>query len=430
MQASPRETFSQPPAMSERQNPAPDSHESRRGRADAMPQHGPAALVYLSLLWRHRLVIAALSLGPAVAVALLLFLWPSRYVAASVYERQLSESQYSVLLQRFFSQENLDKIIFHLRGQGLEEYARRLVKARGRQSFGKLIRFDVSPMYPRRLQTTDPNTSTQISNFQAGLLYVRVFGSSVPQALTAGAIVTNNLENVLPLYEVRNGLKESIHKYKRLAAEIEDERFTLTVDLQKEQAKLLKLKSVEGVAAQPGQDNIVLQFNDIKSSSEFLPLSYQVLAVHSRIIDLEESVAGNAEKYAYYLKVLDVTGRLLSRIEGSLLTDYTVGQFLQSLQEQLKTSQDAAVTDYLQSYIRRTENLVQMSTRAGEKPAVYLVSRRIARNSILTFVVFLMIALLTAVLLEYRRQMWDLRCNGLSVFVPHGKDVGNPRAVP
>lgn len=395
--------------MSERQNPAPDAHEFRRGRADPVPLQGPAALVYLSLLWRYSLVIAALSLGPAVAVALLLVLWPSQYVAASVYERQLSESQYSVLQQRFFSQENLDKIIFHLRGRGLEKYARRLDKARGRQSFGKLIRFGVSPMYPRRLQTTDPNTSTQISNFQARLLYVTVFGGSEDQVLTTGAIVTNNLENILPLYDIRNGLKESIQEYKRLAAEIEDKRFALTVDLQREQARLLKLKSVDGIASQPGQDNIVLQFNDIKSSSEFLPLSYQVLAVHSRIIDLEESVAGDAEKYAYYLKVLDVSDRLLNRIESSLLTDYTVGQFLESLREQLKTSQDAAVTDYLQSYMRRTENLVQMSTRAGEKPAVYVVSRSIVKNSILAFVVFLMIALLTSVLLEYRRQQSDLR---------------------
>jgi hypothetical protein len=403
-----RETVLQPPTMSERQHPAPDPHESGRGGRDAVPPQGPAALVYLSLLWRHRVVIAALSLGPAAAVALLLFLWPSRYAAASVYERQLSESQYSVLQQRFFSQENLDKILFQLRGQGLEKYAQRLAKARVRQSFDRLIRFDVSPMYPRRLQTTDPNTSTQISNFQARLLYVKVFGNSEDQVLTAEAVVTNNLENILPLYDIRNGLKESIQEYKRLASEIEDKRFLLTVDLQKEQAKLLKLKGVEEGAAQRGQDNIVLQFNDMKSSSEFLPLSYQILAVQSRIIDLQESVAGNVEKYAYYLKVLDVNGRLLNQIEGNLLAYYTVGQFLESLREQLKTSQDAAVTDHLQSYIRKTENLVQMSTRAGEKPAVYLVSKKIARNSILTFVVSLMIALFTAVLLEYRRLRRDL----------------------
>lgn len=354
---------------------------------------------------RHR----GISIGPAVAVALLLFLWPSRYTATSVYERQLSESQYSVLLRRFYSQENLDKIIAHLREQGLAGYASRLDKARVRQSFDKLIRFEVSPMYPRRLQTTDPNMSTQISNFQAKLLYVKVFGSSEPQVLKAGAIVTNNLENVLPLYDIRNGLKDSIQEYKKLAAEIEDKRFSLTVDLQKEQAKLLKLKSVEGVAAQPGQDNIVLQFNDMKNSSEFLPLSYQVLAVQSRIIDLQESVTGDGEKYAYYLKVLDLNNRLLSQIEGNLLTDYTVEQFLGSLGEQLQASQDTAATDYLKSYIRKTENLIQMNTRAGEMPAVYLVSKKIAKNSVLTFVVFLMIALFTAVLSEYRRQRCNLR---------------------
>lgn len=349
-------------------------------------------------------MIAALSVTPAVAVALLLSLWPPKYNATFVYERQLSESQHTVLLQRFYSQENLDKIIRRLGEQGLADYAGKLDKARVRQSFNSLIRFEVSPMYPKRLQTTDPTTSAQISAFQARLLSVKVIGDSYQQVLKAGAIITDNVEGVLPVYDIRNELKESIQRYQTLAAQVEDNRFTLTVDLQMEQAKLQKLKSVDGAATQTSQGNIVLQFTDVEKSSEFLPLPNQILAVHSRIIDLQETLASDTEKYAFYLKVLDLNNRLLKQIEGSLLTDYTAQQFLTSLGEQLLACKEDTVADYLKSYIRKTENLVQVSTRAGEKPVVYPVSRNAVTNGILVFVLFFMIATFAAVLSEYHRQ--------------------------
>lgn len=371
--------------------------------------NGPAAVRYLQLLWAHRFMIALVSVIPAAAVATLLTLWPAKYTATFVYERQLSESQHSVLLRRFFSQENLDKIVRRLDEQGLADYAGRLDKARVRQSFDKLVRFEVSPIYPKRLQTTDPTTSAQISAFQARLLSIKVIGDSEQQVLKAGAIMTDNVESILPLYDIRNELKESIQRYQLLAAQVEDNRFALTVDLRTEQAKLEKLKALDGAATQGSQENIVLQFTDVKNSSEFLPLSSQILAVQSRMIGLQETLASDTEKYGFYLKILDLDNSLLKQIEENLLTDYTAKQFLASLNERLPACKEETVGDYLKSYIRKTENLVQANTRAGEKPVVYPVPKGTARNSVLAFVVCLMIASFAAVLSEYRRQRREPR---------------------
>lgn len=380
------------------------SPDEPRGGPQGVSSEGPAIFRYLHLLWMRRFMIATLSAAPAVAVAVLLFLWPPKFTATFVYERQFSESQHSVLLRRFYSQENLDKIIRRLREQGLGDYARRLDQARVRQSFDKLIRFEVSPMYPKRLQTTDPTTSAAISAFQSRLLFVKVIGDSEQQVVRAGAIMTDNVENILPLYDARNELKESIQRYQTLAAQIEDNRFALTVDIKAEQGKLQKLKGVEGAVAQTARDNIVLQFTDVKNSSEFLPLPNQVLAIQSRIIDLQETLASDNEKYGFYLKVLDLNNRLLKRIEENLLTDCTIQQFLTFLSEQLLVCEDTAVADHLKSYVRKTENLVLVNTRAGEKPVVYPVAKGTARNSVLTFVLFLMVSLFAAVLSEPRRR--------------------------
>jgi hypothetical protein len=393
----------------------------------------PAALRYLWLLWKHRFLIAVVSIGPAVAVAVLLSLWPRKYSATHVYERPLSESQYNVLLRRFHSQENLDKLVNRLRERGLAGYAERINTARVEPLCERLIRFEVSPIYPKRLQTTDPATSEQISAFQARLLFVRVVGNSEREVQDAAAVITGNIENVLPIYDIRNDLKESIHRYKNLAAEIEDNRFTLTLDLQREQAKLEKLQGVNGAAggpaaqaragasASPADDeasrwpafseaahgNLILQFHDVRNSREFLPLSYQIRAVQSKIIDLQETLNSDDERYRFYLNVLEVNNRLLSRIEESLLSYYTVQQFMDFLGEQLLASEERAVSDYLKSYIRRMENLISAQTRAGEQPVVHPISKGVARNSALAFVVFLMAALFTAVLMEYRYQRHD-----------------------
>jgi hypothetical protein len=385
--------------MSDVQYKTPALGESGRGEPE------PAILRYLCLLWKHKVQIAVISLVPAAIVALVLSLWPRKYTATFVYERPLAEIQYTVLQTRFYSQENLDKIAGCLREQGLADYAGRLDKARVRQSFDKLIRFEVAPMYPRRLQTTDPATSTQISAFQAKLLFVRVFGSSEPEVRKVAAIVMGNVESVLPIYDIRKDLKESMQRYRLLAAEIEDTRFELTLELQQEQTKLEKLNTVDGAVPEATQSGIVLQFDDVQKSREFLPLPYQVRAVQSTIIDMQETLAANAKKYEFYLQVLDLNGRLLSRIEESILADYTAEQFIDFLHEQLQSCGEGALADYLKSYIRKTENLILVNTRAGEKPVVYPVRKGVVKNSGLVFAVSLMMAVFVAVLSEHRRRL-------------------------
>jgi hypothetical protein len=361
-------------------------------------------LCYLRLLWERRWLILGGSLLPALLIVLVLSLLPRKYTATFVYERPLAESEYSVLQRRFYSQENLDKIIGHLQEQGLSNYVQQLEQAQTQQSFEQLIRFEVSPMYPRRLQTTDPCTSEKISAFKARLLSVKVFGESEDEVANVSAVVTGNIESVLPIYDIRNHLKESMQKLRSDAAEIEDNRFKLSIDLQKERAKLEKLKVIEGGPIGTGPAGIVLEFNDVEKSRDYLPLPYQVGAMQSKIIDLQETLSSNTEKYNFYLQVLDLDNRLLAKIEGSLLTYYTAQQFLGFLGEQLLACKDDSVSDHLKSYIRKTENLVLVNTRAGEKPVVFRVSKGVVKNGVLTFLLFLMVATFAAVLLEHLRE--------------------------
>jgi hypothetical protein len=369
---------------------------------EAVSHQESALLNYLCLLRRHKALILGGSLAPALLVVLVLYLWPRRYTATFVYERPLTESEYSVLLQRFYSRENLDKIIGRLQEKGLVGYAARL-QAQPEQAFAKLVRFEVEPPYPKRLQTTDPATSERISAFQALLLFIQITADSQQEVSGVADVVTSNFESVLPVYEVRKTIKDSIQRFKTRAAEIEDSQFNRMLDLEREKASLEKLQGLGEDASNAPAGEVILQFTDVQSSREFLPLSYQLRAVQSKIIDLQETVATDARRYNYYLQVLDLNNRLLRKVEESLLTYYTVQQFLEFLGGELLSCEDEGVSDYLKSYIRTTENLILINTRAGERPMVCPVPKYVARSGVLTLIVCLMVAVFAAVLLEYRR---------------------------
>ena len=370
--------------------------------SDAASHREWVLLDYLCLLRRRRALILGGSLVPALLVVLVLSLWPRRYTATFVYERPLTESEYSVLLQRFYSRENLDKIIGRLQEKGLVGYAARL-QAQPEQAFAKLVRFEVEPPYPKRLQTTDPATSERISALQAQLLFIHITANSQQEVSGVAEVVIGNFEEVLPVYEVRKTIKDSIQRFKTRAAEIEDNRFSRMLDLEREKASLEKLRSLGDETPSAPAGEVILQFTDVPSSREFLPLSYQLRAVQSKIIDLQETVATDAQRYYYYLQVLDLNNQLLRKVEESLLTYYTVQQFLDFLGGELLSCEDEGVSDYLKSYIRTTENLILINTRAGERPMVCPVSKYVARSGILTFIVCLMVAVFAAVLLDYRR---------------------------
>jgi hypothetical protein len=386
---------------------APGRENGENKRRDL--HQGPPLPLLLHLLWRRRLLIATGALVPTLLAAMLLFLWPRKYTATFVYEHPVKESEYNVLVRRFYSLENLEKIVGQLREKELAQYAQDLLDCRSEGSLEKLIRLTASPAYPKRLQTTDPATSEKISAFQAQLLSVEITGRSRKDVETIAAVVTANFERVLPVYAIRNDLKELIRRFKAMAADIEDSRFTLDMDLQREQARLEKLNTLEGPVSgssgRPGQaetdqDKLVLQFTDVKSSREFLPLPYQVRAVQSKIIDLQETIRGNEDKYTYYVGVIEITNKLLNQVEQNILTYYTVPQFLAFVGEQLLACKDKAQADYLKSYMRRTENLVLVSTRAGESPVIYPVPKHLVGMSLLVFIASMMVAIFAAVVLE------------------------------
>lgn len=379
------------------------SHPDDSGTQTSRPVPSePAILRYVRVLWRRKVLIVFGSLLPAVVVGVVLFLWPYKYETTFVYEYPVTEATYEVLLNRFYSAENLRRIIGRLRESGVEDYAEKLNRARTERTLKRLIQFETMPGLPKRVPTTDPEVSERITVFEPQLLSIEITGYSRQSVVTVADIVTDSFENVLPVYDVRNALTESIRELKSLAAEIEENRFRLALEIQKEKARLKQLSSAQARTSEVPQEDVVIELNEMQGREEFLPLTYQIRAAQSKIIDLQEAADSEQRQYAYYLAVLDFDQAALEKIDESILAYYTIDQFVDFLGERLAEIDDEALANHVQALIRKTENLASAGRRVSRRPVIFPVSKHIAMRSVLALVVFLMIMTFAAVVLEMR----------------------------
>ncbi len=382
----------------------PDESRTQTGQIDPgqSPPPEPAILRYVRVLWRRKGLIVFGSLLPAVVVGVVLFLWPYKYETTFVYEYPVTEATYEVLLTRFYSAENLRRIIGRLRESGVEDYAEKLNRARTERTLKRLIQFQTLPGLPKRVPTTDPEVSERITVFEPQLLSIEITGYSRQSVVTVADIVADSFENVLPVYDARGALTESIRELKSLAAEIEENRFGLALDMQKEKARLEQLSNALAQSSEVPQSDVVIELTDVQGSEEFLPLTYQIRAAQSKIIDLQEATDREQRQYEYYLAVLDFDQAALEKIDESILAYYTIDQFVDFLSERLAEIDNEALANHVQAFIRKTENLASVGRRVSRRPVIFPVSKHIAMRSVLAFVVFLMITTFAAVVLEMR----------------------------
>jgi hypothetical protein len=361
---------------------------------------------YVRILWKRRLLVGLGSVVPALVFAGLMHFQARSYRVSYAYERPLTENDYGVLSRRFYSFENLQKISSRLREKGLASYAERLDNAQTEKSVQGLIGLRVYPPFPRRSGNTDPVTSARISAFLSQLLYIEISGSSRQEVEAVSAVVADDVENAVPLYSARASLNDAVRQASTQMAEIEETRFTTSLDLERERARLTQLQATDDPSTRNGatvpQDGLTLQVNADPNNRDLLPWSYQMRSARAKIIDLEQSLKTNEAKYEYYLKVIELDNQLARIIDEKLPTFYTLQQYIDLLKGRLDQSKDRAVVDCLRSYASRAQNMSLRNARVGEKPVVYAVAGYTTQSVAVAFIVLWMVTSFIAVALESR----------------------------
>ena len=364
---------------------------------------------YFRVFWKRKYLILLGSVLPALIVGLVFFFSPRSYKVTYVYDVRddvsnwnLNEKNYNILINRFYSEENLNKIINKLRKNGLNEYAKIIRNAgNGIDALKNLLKFEPVPSYIdlSEIKVTDPEQLEQIRKLTAQLLNMTIVGEPKEDLLKIASVIKSDFENVIPTYMIQERLSANIRTDKTMMADIESNKFSLELTLKKNKSTLEKLKSIKTQTPDKIESDIILQF-DVGGRSEYLPIEYQIQTAESRIIQLEETIKENEEKYKYYKNLLVLNEKLSAELKNNISSYYTIQQFHSFLTELIGSYEAEELKDYLSSYIKRIENRIAANVPVTENPSTYAVSKGTAKKSAIVFVIALMISMFAAFLLE------------------------------
>jgi DNA repair exonuclease SbcCD ATPase subunit len=351
---------------------------------------------YFLVLGRHKLLIIVGSLLPSLAVGLFFYLSPRDYTISYTYDISMGAKDYKVLEETFYSDENINKLTDSLQESGLSAYAEKIDKY--------FVYFSISPDYFEAIdlsQAKNFEESQKLRSVQGSLLVMEIKSEFTEEIREIARVCRNNFERIIPMYSVREQIKSKISSLKSKMGDIESSRFNLNQRLDRKQATLEKLKksSVDTDFELP--NDLVLQFNNAAQNSQYLPISYQIQALKTQIINLEEQVRANNEDYEYYSKLFDLN----SRIYDYLKQDGDIEQYHTFLTGILKDYEDVQeLKDYLSAYIKQIENIMIDKTPVVELPKIYPLAKGTVKKAEITFAVALLLSIFAAFLREGLQQ--------------------------
>ncbi|MBW8015834.1 MAG: hypothetical protein FVQ82_06575 [Planctomycetes bacterium] len=371
-------------------------------------------LDYLAVIWNWKWFILIATALPTLAVGLLMFLSPRTYTTSYVYDVRddvrdnvrddttiwnLNEKNYNVMLSRFYSQENLTKLADKMQKNGLAEYAAQVRGyAGGLKGF---VEFGTDPAFfdLSKLNVTDQTQLKDILNMQASLLNVKITGKPQEAMQKISSIIRYNIENVISLYPVQDQLEAVIRSNKSNQAGIESSRFSTKLALEQNRNVLAGLKNIKAQPTGNAESNITLRY-DIGSNSQYLPMSYQIQAVESKIVALEQEDITTEIEYQYYTDLVSLNESILARLNEKVSGDYSITQFKTFLTTLPNIIEKPELKDYLSSYTIGIENKISANEPVTETPQVYAIAKGTLKKSVLVLIAASMLSVFAAFLLE------------------------------
>jgi len=360
---------------------------------------------YFRVLWKWKSLILLGSVLPALFVGIILLSWPKKYRLTYVYSNlNLNDKDYEVFLNRFYGVENIDKLVTKLEENGLNQYAKQIKKVRGRDDLKGFIDFQTLQPYEDLIKSknvaitvTEPAKLGEIMQLKAPLLNMTIIARPKEDIPIIASVVRDNLENLIPVYLIEEELNTAATEWRTKMANIEENKFDLELDLKMNISILAKLKDIKAGTSDENESKITLQF-DVGSGGEYLPLGYQIQAAESKIVQLEENIRADEEKYNYYKDLLTLNGKLSAELKDKASLHYTIQQFHSFLTNLIDGYNNKKLKGYLNSYIKKIENKISASAPVTENPEVYAVPRGTVKKTTIVFVISLMISIFAAFL--------------------------------
>jgi len=359
---------------------------------------------YFVVLWKRKTFIFLVTVLPTLIVGITLFLWPRDYKITYTYnvnDWNLTEKNCNILINRFYSEENLDKIINKLQEGGLNKYAELIKKTGNNQNaLMKVLKIEPVPAYiDLSKTTTDPEKITQAQKLTAQLIEVSIVGKDKNEFSKMALVIKDNFEKEAPVYTLEEQLAANMRLYRTRMGDIESGRFNLEFELKANKEALEKLKKIKPASPDSAGGNAILQF-DIGAKVEYLPVSCQIQAIESKIVELEKQTSTNEQNYNYSSNLLDLEEKILAVLKDKTSPCHTIEQFHSRIVDMAKNCNQQELKDYLNSYIKNIENRISDTVPTTETPRIYPIAKGTAKKSGVVFVIAFMVSVFAAFLRE------------------------------
>jgi hypothetical protein len=357
------------------------------------------------ILWKRKWLILLVTIFPTLLVGIALLVYPRTYKVTYVYDVSnwnINEKTYRVLCSRFYSEANLNRIIDKLQKNKLDKYAEQLRKA-SYYGVKKIVKLEVSPPFIDiyGLKLTNPDQLKKLRDMKAFLLDMTMTGKPLEDLGKMALIMRDNFEEVAPLYMIQEQLSTDIRGYNSKLAEIESSKFGLELALKNNSEILAALKKIDVTTLDKKEGEIVLQF-DVGGRSQYLPLSYQIQAIESKIVELKGKLKADAANHKYYKDLLTLDAKVLTELNAKLAAGngYTINLFKLFLIDLVGEYEKPELKDYLASYIKKIENRISVGIPVSKNPRVYPVAKGIVKKTSFIFAIALLMSIFASFLLE------------------------------
>ena len=364
---------------------------------------------YFFIIWKHKWLILVCSVIPALVVGISIYLQPRSYKITHTYDVRsdasswnLDQKSFIVLQSRFYSEDNLNRIIYELESSKHDKYAQK-IKGFDADKSDEFVDFEALPPFVdlSKLNATEPDSFEKIRDMKAFLLNMTVTGKSLDELGKIALIIRDNFEKVTPLYMIQEQLSTEIRGYNSTLASIESSKYLLELNIKNTSERLAELKKIDVTTLDSQEREVVLQF-DVGGQSQYLPLSYQIQAVESKLVDMQGQKKANTANYEYYEDLSILSARIIAELNDKLSSGqvYTIDIFRSFLADLISETEKQELKDHLASYIKKIENRISVSNPISANPKISPIAKGTVRKSGLMFMLALMAAVFVSLISE------------------------------
>lgn len=348
---------------------------------------------YFRVLLKYKCLILIGTIIPVLVAGIIMFFVPETYRTVYVYDVKdvepdslfnwnLDERNYNVMLERFYSAVNTEKILNELRKSNLVRYSTQISKMKNKRPLEKIVRFNVEPSYINfsKQNAATAETLNKFRELEAHLLNMTIEGDTKKDTIYIAHIIRHNFENVIVLYTVKDWFDTEIRKYKRQISNGKKNWFGSTPDGSEKSLLSLTKEIITELGGFISRGDTIQQFKSYlrelvgSTKTESSDLSPNWYTGEKVLFDISEDKESNSF--------------LCWDTNDDKLPDST----------QYKRSDL-----FLSWYIRELANKMSITTPVTESPKVYYVPKNAVKIIALVFTMFLTISVFTAFLLEEMR---------------------------